>query len=210
MNENRPPPCRGTCHNPTTIHFTQIINGEMQKLDMCAVCPYAKHMQDPLEFGLMEKLLGIAMQKGLSVEKVGRELKCPNCGYTEAKFKKTGRLGCPECYKVFLSNKTEVLMKIQDAVLHKGKVPKNQPTVSVRKSTEKVIDGKKIEELNQELQQCILCENYERAAEIRDEIKVISKQLETKVPAKKVVKKKSIESKKKNSKLNEGKEKEGK
>ena len=164
-NEKRPPGCEN-CKKPCVIHLTQIINGEVKKADMCETCPYAKQIQDPLQFGLMEKLLGIAMQQGVPTG--GKELVCDHCGYSESEFLKTGRLGCPECYNVFVTPKMDILRKIQDAEVHKGKAPKNQSKRILRRS---------VAQLNKELLDAIESEDYEQAAQIRDKLKEVKAQL---------------------------------
>lgn len=170
MNDKRPPGCEN-CTNPCTVHLTQIINGTVEKVDMCDSCPHAAQMKDPMEFGLMEKLLGIAMQKGMpgSVPGHAPQLTCENCGYPESEFKKTGRLGCAKCYDVFVTHKMDLLKKIQDAVLHKGKIPQHQNTPSSR-----VL----LSELNKNLQMFIDSEEYEKAAETRDEIKRLKDEID--------------------------------
>lgn len=174
-NEKRPPGCEN-CKKPCLIHFTQIVNGQMQKLDMCETCPKAQQMKSPMEFGLMEHLLGIAMQKGLKQQIVSLSgTACEACGYTENEFKRTGRLGCPRCYDVFVLPKTDLLQKIQDSNLHKGKFPKNQ-----EKRALKV----RILNLTKELNNCISKEEYEQAAKIRDQIKILQEE-ETKTFEKK-------------------------
>lgn len=164
-NEKRPPGCEH-CKKPCVIHLTQIINAEVKKADMCETCPHAKQFQDPLQFGLMEKLLGIAMQQGLPTS--NKDLVCDNCGYTESEFLKTGRLGCPECYNVFVTPKMEILRKIQDAEVHKGKSPRNQDKRTLKQ---------KIAYLNKELLDAIESEDYERAAQLRDELKELKTDL---------------------------------
>lgn len=163
-NEKRPPGCEH-CKKNCVIHLTQIVNSDVKKVDMCETCPHAKQLQDPLQFGLMEKLLGIAMQQTPTGEK---ELVCDHCGYPESEFRKTGRLGCPECYDVFVTPKMEILRKIQDAEVHKGKAPKNQDKRALRLSFTR---------LNKELVESIENEDYERAAQIRDELKSVKEQL---------------------------------
>lgn len=164
-NEKRPPGCEH-CKKPCVIHLTQIINGEVKKADMCETCPHSKQLQDPLQFGLMEKLLGIAMQQGVTTG--GKELVCDHCGYSESEFRKTGRLGCPECYNVFVTPKMDILRKIQDAEVHKGKAPKNQAQRNLKLQ---------VAQLNKELVECVDSEDYERAAQIRDELKGLKEQL---------------------------------
>lgn len=163
--EKRPPGCEH-CKKNCVIHLTQIINNEVKKVDMCETCPHAKQLQDPMQFGLMEKLLGIAMQQGVPAS--SKELVCDHCGYSEAQFHKTGRLGCPGCYDVFVTPKMEILRKIQDAEVHKGKAPKNQDKRALRLDVTK---------LNKELMEAIENEDYERAAQIRDELKGVKEKL---------------------------------
>ena len=53
-------------------------------------------MQDPTGFALADLLLGIGAAQ--EIEKGAATEKCPVCGFTQADFKKTGRLGCSACY----------------------------------------------------------------------------------------------------------------
>lgn len=168
MKEKRPAGCEN-CKTPCTVHLTQIVNGVVEKVDMCESCPHAEVMKDPMEFGLMEKLLGIAMQKSGNVGVSGaKEVVCGYCGYPESEFKKTGRLGCAKCYDVFVSHKMDLLKKIQDAVLHKGKVPKHKDKQPARL---------RLAELSKELQRLIDEEEYEKAADLRDEIKRLKEEI---------------------------------
>ena len=162
MNEKRPPGCEN-CKKQCTIHLTQIINGEVQKVDMCATCPKAQNIQDPVELGLMEQLLGIAMKPSKEMSE-GR--KCDVCGYSEAQFRKKGRVGCAHCYEVFIMpRREEILDKIHPSLIHKGKVPKN---LSKKASRSELI------KLKEKLKDLIREENYEEAAVIRDKIKALS------------------------------------
>lgn len=167
--EHRPPGCEN-CKKACVIHLTQIINGEVKKMDMCETCPHAAQLQDPTQFGLMEKLLGIAMQKGIPLP--SSDLTCPHCGYKESEFRKTGRLGCPECYNIFVTPQMHILSKIQEAEVHKGKGPKNQDKRDLRLQ---------LAQLKKNLMNYIEQEEYERAAQIRDQIKQINAQLAEKL-----------------------------
>lgn len=129
---------------------------------MCDTCPKAKQMQDPLEFGLMEQLMGMAMQPGTPMTQGPI---CEHCGYTEAQFKKTGRLGCPECYRVFIMPKMDILNRIHGSIIHKGKVPKSTGDKAIRK---------KVQDLKEKLKKLIEDEAYEEAARVRDEIKFMT------------------------------------
>lgn len=171
-NCHRPPGCEN-CKKECSIHLTQIIDNHTQKVDMCETCPKAKQLQNPLDFGLMEELMGMVVQAPKTGKKKGK--KCPTCGYTEGEFKKTGRLGCADCYKVFLAEQVDLLRKMHRDVTHKGKVPKNRG---------KTDSQKQINELNKQLKQLVHVEDYEGAAKVRDEILALEK-AQTVAPKKK-------------------------
>ena len=52
------------------------------------------------------------------------ELKCPLCGHTYSDFRKSGKLGCGECYNTFRAPLSVTLKQIHQNPVHKGKVPK--------------------------------------------------------------------------------------
>jgi protein arginine kinase activator len=54
---------------------------------------------------------------------VGADLKCPRCGFSQADFKKSGRLGCPECYKTFAEGLGGLLKTMHKGTRHTGKAP---------------------------------------------------------------------------------------
>src|SRR5712671_5517764 len=84
-----------------TVHLTQISGDKMQKVDLCEECAKTKGVNDPTGFSLADLLLGLGASQEIEQAGGGAEIKCPRCGFTQADFKKAGRLGCPECYRTF-------------------------------------------------------------------------------------------------------------
>ena len=84
-----------------TVHLTQIAGDKMQKVDLCEDCAKTKGVNDPTGFSLADLLLGLGASQEIEQSGGGVEIKCARCGFTQADFKKAGRLGCPECYKTF-------------------------------------------------------------------------------------------------------------
>lgn len=54
-----------------------------------------------------------------------KEKKCPNCKNTLSSYRKTGMLGCMECYKIFEDEVNSYVNKIYNGDTHKGKFPSN-------------------------------------------------------------------------------------
>jgi len=137
----------------------------MQKLDLCEDCAKTKGINDPTSFGLadLDLVLGLGASQQLEQAAGGVELKCPRCGFTQADFKKSGRLGCPECYKTFAEGLSGLLKTMHKSTRHVGKAPE-----ALRATRE---NADRLKTLQIKLARAIKDENYEQAALLRDEIK---------------------------------------
>jgi protein arginine kinase activator len=153
---------------PATVHLTQIVGEKMQKLDLCEDCAKTKGINDPTSFGLadLDLVLGLGASQQLEQAAGGVELKCPRCGFTQADFKKSGRLGCPECYVTFAEGLRGLLKTMHKGTRHTGKAPE-----ALRATRE---NADKLKTLQTKLARAIKDENYEQAAQVRDEIKQLT------------------------------------
>src|SRR5687768_17986754 len=77
----------------------------MQKVDLCEECAKQKGVNDPAGFSLADLLLGLGASQEMEQAVGSPDLKCPHCGFTQADFKKAGRLGCSECYVTFAEDR---------------------------------------------------------------------------------------------------------
>jgi len=150
---------------PATVHLTQIVGDKRQKLDLCEECAKAKGFNDPTNFGMADQMLGLGASLELDSAATGMELKCPRCGFSQADFKKSGRLGCPECYRTFAEGLSGLLKTMHKGTRHVGKAPE-----ALRQSRDNV-DRLKV--LQKKLSKAVEDENYESAASLRDEIKLL-------------------------------------
>jgi protein arginine kinase activator len=145
-----------------TVHLTQIAGDKMQKVDLCEECAKTKGVNDPTGFSLADLLLGLGASQ--EIEAAGSaDLKCPRCGFTQADFKKAGRLGCPDCYKTFSDALEGLLKTMHKGTRHIGKVPE-----SLRQSRDL---NDRVKLLEKRLGKAIESEDFEEAAILRDEIK---------------------------------------
>ena len=155
---------------PATVHLTQIVGDKMQKLDLCDDCAKAKGVNDPAGFALADLMLGLGAAQEIEQAAGGTEVKCPRCGFTQADFKKSGRLGCPECYKTFAEGLSGLLKTMHKGTRHVGKAPE----------TMKVSDNAdRLKALQKKLEKAIEAENFEEAAQLRDEIKQVAERSTT-------------------------------
>ena len=139
----------------------------MQKVNLCEACSKEKGVQDPTGFALADLLLGIGAAE--EIEKGAPTQKCPVCGFTQADFKKTGRLGCSACYETFSEGLNSLLKAMHKGTAHVGKVPQRAHRV--------VELSDRMRALNENLQKAVAEENYETAASLRDQIKQLESEL---------------------------------
>ena len=151
------------------VHLTEIKGDKMQKLDLCEECAKSKGITDTTGFSLADLLLGLGASQEIEQAAGGAELKCPRCGFTQADFKKAGRLGCADCYGAFSEALDGLLKTMHKGTRHIGKVPE-----ALRQSRE-LTDRLKV--LQKKLTKAVEDENFEQAAALRDEIKQMSARL---------------------------------
>ena len=171
------------------VFLTQIVEGKMQKVNLCKECSKDRGVEDPTGFALTELLAGLGtstetapappQQAPLVGEAVSgpsmaltttSATKCPVCGFTQADFKKTGRLGCSTCYQTFSESLGNLLKAMHKGTAHTGKMPSN--LVRRRECAER------LKTLQKELQKAVEDENYENAASLRDQITKLKGQME--------------------------------
>ncbi len=152
------------CENQATVHLTQILNNKVHKVDLCESCAQEKGVTDPNGFSLADLLAGSMSEE---IETNSNDTICPICGYTRKDFRKTGRLGCPECYEHFGQTVRSLLDNMHKGTRHCGKIPTHvQEHLSYREE---------VSRLEEELQKAVEAERYEEAAEFRDQIEEVRK-----------------------------------
>ncbi len=163
--------CDQCKQRPATVRLTMVIDGQVQEKNLCHSC-LDQVQQSVTDFNL-NGLVGFlsnflsgsyAPQQEFDPNDV---LKCSECGTTYKEFRESGLLGCAHCYAAFAAPLEEILKSVHGNIQHVGSGPENLK--------ESVSDTLKLDQLKQELQQAILTEEYERAAELRDRIRLMEK-----------------------------------
>jgi protein arginine kinase activator len=149
------------------VHLTQIVNNEMSTYHLCERCAAEKGLEtapEPATFPLTDFLA--QMGEGQPKDTEASDQRCSFCGLSFGDFREAGRLGCPHCYATFEGHLRRLLRRIHGGTQHLGKVylPPD-PSASEME--------KRLEALRRKLQRAVAVEDFERAAEIRDEIRTL-------------------------------------
>jgi len=100
-----------------------------------------------------------------------RVLRCPTCNMTYKQFAKVGRFGCASCYETFKEQQLKPMLKRLHGghTHHCGKIPERMGgNIHLKKE---------LDELKLKLKQCVQKEEFEKAAQTRDQIRSIENQL---------------------------------
>jgi protein arginine kinase activator len=150
-----------------TVHLTEIINDKVTKLNLCENCAKDKGTEMEEHFGLSDLLAGLADLGATTEPEVLETIKCPSCGFTYKDFKKSGRLGCGDCYEAFKKHLVPLLKRIHGSDHHTGKIP-----LMVGKT---IKDTRNLQDLKARMEKAIQTEDFEEAARLRDKIKSMEK-----------------------------------
>lgn len=159
--------CDNCGTSEAVIHLTQIINNQMSTSHLCEACAAEKGLEpgfDAGDFPLTDFLSQVG--KGSETGSESAVGACIFCGMRIEDFKKTGRLGCPHCYSTFEPYLRGLLRRLHGGTQHVGKVylPPD-PTESERQE--------RLAGLRRKLDKAVDKEDFERAAQLRDQIRAL-------------------------------------
>jgi protein arginine kinase activator len=155
--------CQSCKDKVASIRLKEIINDVVTELSLCQACYDEREREGT---GVTESSVSDAISE-LSVAGViasqDEATDCPGCGTSRTDLREMGRLGCGDCYKTFSISLEPILSKVHGATEHRGKLP--HPAA-------RNLDLKnELRLLQEELQNAVAIENYERAAKLRDKIR---------------------------------------
>jgi len=166
--------CEKCRKNEAKVNLITVMNGQKHEVWLCENCvkdianiPFlnsmAQNINLPLQGMLTEILSSTDSNKTNIDNNKIKEIVCSSCGLTYNEFKRSGKLGCSDCYKDFKVVLEPRIKSLQAGIKHVGKIPK----VKGRE----LVQRRKLKDLKEEMQKLIVDEEYERAAIVRDEIK---------------------------------------
>jgi protein arginine kinase activator len=162
--------CQNCNQEQATLHYKQVINGESTQLHLCAKC--AEETGNSHLFSAEKVDFGFGLDSLLSHMLGGRPLQkrkvevCPLCGSSAEDISRSGRVGCAMCYTQFSDMLIPYIRRIHGNTSHAGRIPENAGSEIKKK--------KQIEQLQNEMNIAVQKQEFERAAELRDEIKELA------------------------------------
>lgn len=158
------------CDRQATFHITELAHGKPHEVHVCeehAREYLAETEAEQPQVGAMAGKLAQHFPVGQQAEELARldSQACPVCGITFFEFRNQGRLGCPHDYLHFQKELDPLIVNIHGESEHRGKHPGH-----IHGNTDRRTD---LIRLRRELKEAITAEEYERASQLRDEIRNI-------------------------------------
>jgi protein arginine kinase activator len=156
--------CESCNINEATIHLTQVVNGVVKKVHICQECAGKNGLDLSSPISITDILLGLGGTQE-SEPDLPFDQSCPVCHMRRNDFKKTGRLGCPDCYDNFMGEINSLIGAMHHSTQHTGKLP--------ARAGSKLRQQAEIATLRQQMEGAIVQEDFETAARLRDQIRAI-------------------------------------
>ncbi len=162
---------------PATLHYTKIVNGEKTETHLCESCAqekgeYMPGFDNSFSFhNLLSGLLNFDMAgtESNNIAQPQQVPRCATCGLTYNQFSKIGRFGCSDCFETFRDRLDPLLRRIHGSTTHHGKIPeRTKGEIKVKRE---------LEELREQLVRAVEAEEFETAAELRDQIRSLQERL---------------------------------
>ena len=170
--------CQNCGIKNATVHFTNINGEKITEYHLCELC--AKEKGITVNMGINDLVSGFFGMKPQGGKQI---LKCDFCGLTQNEVSKRGKAGCANCYSVFSEILIPIVRKVHGTDIHIGKQANLSGKVTEKTSDEGNIkelkekkEDNRIEDLEIQMKTAITEENYERAAELRDEIRKLKEE----------------------------------
>ncbi len=156
--------CQNCNKNDANMHMKRIINGRAAEVHLCSDCARSLGYGEAFSgFGLgLGELFGELLGKN---DGGSSKACCPACGKYFDEIVSDGKMGCAECYGVFYDKLLPSLRRIHGKATYVGSKPASQDNISLEE---------RVEGLKKNLSDAIAEQNFELAAQIRDEIIAIT------------------------------------
>ena len=165
--------------NPAVFSVTIASGGGVSNRHLCAEC--MKKMESSLTQGNIHSFLSSIMSMLSPTQAENNELKCSHCGLSYSDFERSGKLGCAGCYESFQEKLKPMLQRIHGSSQHVGRTPAcaaetqtdPEPEKVEQMPTQQELLQQRMDELKQKMDEAVAVENFEAAAQYRDEMRAL-------------------------------------
>ncbi len=156
--------CQRCQSRPAAVHSISINNGVKHEEHLCQECAAQMgHLKLTPDLNFHKIFPSFFTE--LNPHPAKTEKQCPNCHTGHDELRHTGKPGCPQCYLSFENDFKLLFSRIHGENLHRGKLPlslKEKPNTA--------------EALKSMLIHLVQEENYEEAAKVRDQIRLLEEE----------------------------------
>ena len=158
------------CNRPATHHSVEIIKGKKIEKHLCDEHAAEEGLAiKAVHTPINELLTNFVKQQSGQPAQRKQDLACNECGLTFSAFREHSLLGCPHCYGAFEQQLGPLLERAHEGGTHHiGKVPRRAGAGEHRQQ--------RILALRKRLDDAVGREDYETAARIRDDIRVLEEE----------------------------------
>lgn len=164
--------CDDCKERPASVHITKINNNKKTEKHLCDMCAQKSGeltFSTEAQHTVQDFLKGMFSHGFSSPSTQRTEHGCPHCGMSYSDFSRGGKIGCSKCFATYGERLKPLLRRIHGTSNHTGKVPK--------RGGGKLTLQRKLHQLRQDLERHISHEEYEQAAQVRDEIRLLEKEI---------------------------------
>jgi len=160
--------CQKCNAKQATCHYRSSTNGKTEELHLCQECyqeigfPSNEVFEGLPDFGPSSFF---PVFFGQPAAPRVQQKTCPLCGGTFDEIARSAKVGCGKCYSVFSDQLAPFLSRLHGGARHAGSAPES--------AGKEIALKQRLSNLKNEMQAAINAQNFERAAELRDQLKDI-------------------------------------
>ncbi|HNW45685.1 MAG TPA: UvrB/UvrC motif-containing protein [Elusimicrobiales bacterium] len=159
------------CHKaPAAVFLKLAVNNKVTTVHLCEGCAAKKSAAFGAETGIFNISDIVGNMNGYLNDFLPAErgaLACRACGLKYSRFRETGRLGCPACYKSFEPQLTELMKRIHGSARHTGRAYAGGGAPKLSKAGA----ARRLEALKTAIMTAVEKEDFETAARLRDALR---------------------------------------
>jgi protein arginine kinase activator len=161
--------CDSCKDREAVMRYTVVKDGKSEEHCLCNECASEKGLSGPLGAAMssLGQLLDGMIKDILAAGGEEQNITCLRCGMKLSEFRNIGRLGCSDCYRAFDPVLRRMIRQIHGSSKHLGKAKRQQ------RGAPSPEPGQRLEQLRANLSTAIQREEFELAASLRDQIKLM-------------------------------------